>query len=97
MARPETREHNRTSGWNSHRRHLSNIARQPFRTASNLARIFWRRLFSTQRMSVFVVPNERGVYALRYHAEQTCRPENRVALSGRRSTDGLPTRSARPG
>ena len=97
LARPETKEQNPGSGWSSYRRHLSNIMRQPFRTASNLGRILWRRLFSTPRLGVFVVPNERGVYALRYHAEQTCRPENRVALSGRRSTDGLPTRSARPG
>lgn len=90
VARPETRQHNQGSGWRSYPQHLRNIARQPLRTAGNLARIIWRRHFANPTFGVFVVPNERGVYALRYHAEQICRPQNRVTLNGHRSNDGLP-------
>ena len=89
-ARPETREHNRTSGWAGSGRHLRNIARQPLRTVTDLGRIAWRRLCSRPRLAVFVVPNRTGVYALRYHAEQTCRPENRITLGDHPSSDGLP-------
>jgi choline dehydrogenase-like flavoprotein len=89
LALRETRERNRGLGWRSYVHHLRNIGRRPLRTAGDLTPIIRRRLFSAQRMSVFVVPNERGVYALRYHAEQTCRPDNRVYLNDRESADGL--------
>jgi choline dehydrogenase-like flavoprotein len=90
VARPETREHNRVFGWANYGQHLRNILRQPLRTVAGLSRIFWRRLCSHPRLAVFVVPNDTGVYALLYHAEQTCRPENRITLSGQGSNDGLP-------
>jgi len=90
IARPETREHNREFGWANSGQHLLNIARQPIGTLAGLGRILWRRLVSSPRLHVFVASNPRGVYALRYHAEQTCRPENRISLSEDRSADGLP-------
>jgi choline dehydrogenase-like flavoprotein len=89
LALPETRQRNPGSGWRNYAVHLGNVGRQPLRTVRDLTPVIRRRLFSAQRMSVFVVPNGRGVYALRYHAEQTCRPDNRVYLNDRQSTDGL--------
>jgi choline dehydrogenase-like flavoprotein len=90
IARPETREHNRALGWANCRRHLLNIARQPLGTLTGLGRILWRRFFSTPRLPVFVARNPSGVYALRFHAEQTCRPENRITLRPDRQADNLP-------
>jgi choline dehydrogenase-like flavoprotein len=88
IARPETRDHNDEFGWANSCQHLLNIVRQPLVTVAGLGRILWRRLFSTPRLHVFVACNPSGVYALRFHAEQTCRPENRITLSQHRSPDG---------
>lgn len=88
LALPETRQRNPAAGWRSYAAHLGNICRRPVRTVRDLAPVVRRRLFSSQRMNVFVVPSERGAFALRYHAEQTCRADNQVYLTGPERTDG---------
>jgi choline dehydrogenase-like flavoprotein len=89
LASAETHNRNRGAGWRTFPRHAGNSARQPVRTVRDLTGIVRRRLVDDLRMNVFVVPNARGVYALQFHAEQTCHPDNRVDVIDRRSTDGL--------
>ena len=89
LAPEETRVHNVEGSDPRYARHLLNIVRRPLRTARDLLVVVRRRLLSTPRRRVFVVPNERGVYALRYHAEQAPQPANRVSLNDDVGADGL--------
>ena len=90
LARRDTRENNVLSGWPDYARHLRNVGRRPLRTAHDLAAIVRRRVLARSPMKVFVVPSRQGTYALRYHAEQTCRPENRVYLEDAPPGGGAP-------
>ena len=56
-ARPETREHNRTSGWaGSARTSATSLGSRSAPSRTSVASL-WRRLCSRPRLAVFVVPN----------------------------------------
>lgn len=69
--------------------HLGTIARSPVSTLSGLAGIAASRCWG-HRVPAFQVENPTGVYALRYHAEQSPNPESRVVLSEKMDEFGLP-------
>ncbi|NIH66344.1 GMC oxidoreductase [Modestobacter marinus] len=90
LAGAETRRRNAgrpVGGWGAH---LQNIARRPRRLPAEVAAIVRLRYLSSPRRSVFVIHNDRGTYALRYHAEQVPNPHSRVRCNGRTGADGLP-------
>ncbi|WP_083218904.1 GMC oxidoreductase [Bradyrhizobium icense] len=70
--------------------HLRNILLQPVATWASIVSILNQRYFSVPRKPGFLLFNERGRYALHYHAEQSPNPKSRVMLSSKFDAFGLP-------
>ncbi|SFN58257.1 GMC oxidoreductase [Mycetocola miduiensis] len=60
--------------------HLTNVLRRPWRAAADVGDILRYRYFSAVRKPGFILRNESGRYALRYHAEQIPNADSRIAL-----------------
>lgn len=70
--------------------HLKNIARRPFRAASDVLQILRKRYLSPVRKPGFVLRNDGGTYGLHYHGEQVPNPDSRVTLNRVVGVDGQP-------
>lgn len=90
LVQRETRRINAGSAPGDLVRHLQNVLRHPVRAVVDVAGLVRLRFLASPRRSVFVLHTERGSYALRYHAEQVPRRENRVLLNGGTAPDGMP-------
>ena len=70
--------------------HLKNIARRPFRAASDVLQILRKRYLSPVRKPGFVLRNDGGTYGLHYHGEHVPNPDSRVTLNDSIGVDGQP-------
>jgi choline dehydrogenase-like flavoprotein len=60
--------------------HIANVLRRPWRAAADVLDVLRHRYLSPVRKPGFILRNETGRYALRYHAEQIPNGESRLTL-----------------
>ncbi|MCU1424384.1 MAG: oxidoreductase [Microbacteriaceae bacterium] len=70
--------------------HLMNIAKSPFRAATDVIDILRKRYLSPVRKPGFLLRNAGGTYALHFHAEQIPNPDSRVTLNATTGVTGQP-------
>lgn len=90
MVRRRVSEHSLGFHWSGESgnlgEHFLNVRRNPAEIVRVLADAVNRR-FTPNELRPFFIRNDRGVYALHYHAEQYPDPANRVRLNGRAPLD----------
>ncbi|MBB3211100.1 choline dehydrogenase-like flavoprotein [Herbaspirillum sp. Sphag1AN] len=70
--------------------HILNVLRRPWAAATDVLTILRLRYLSSVRKPGFVLRNQGGTYALKYHAEQIPNPDSRVTLGSERDALGVP-------
>ena len=61
--------------------HVRNVLRTPWRAVADVADILHRRYLSRVRKPGFLLRNDGGRYALRYHGEQLPHPDSRLTIA----------------